>query len=341
MVLLVVLFFALLITSAVATFVRRSTLDGLIVRNREYASRTEAAARGGIQLARALLIEDLLNEGAGTDAQLDTEADNWALVGKQDIVSPDGTVLRLDIRDVGSRLNLNGIPLGQAGSPPPEVQAFVELVLEEVIEELPIAPGERALYDPEELAENLIDWMDSDGERLRGGPEDAWYQDQDPPYRAANRPLLSVDELGRIEGFDGQLVEGLRPYVTVHPYFAGDEGSGINPNTAPPYVLKFLFYFNGVDYQLADEQDLRAILEVRQDGRFVCERASSDECTPISEVVGGGLGDASQIFPPPSYSSSVFLVTSRARFGDVERTIEATLDRRDPTTLRVLSWRVR
>ena len=77
----------------------------------------------------------------------------------------------------------------------------------------------------EDLNVVLRDDVEPDGER-----EDDYYQLQRPAYRAANRPLFSLDELGLIEGFDRVLVDAIRPYATVHPY-AG--GGGINPNTAP------------------------------------------------------------------------------------------------------------
>ena len=107
--------------------------------------------------------------------------------------------------------------------------------LDKVIDELPIAPGER-IWDSRELAQNLIDYVDEDDERQRGGPENAWYESRTPPYEAPNQPLRTIDELSMVEGFTGVLVEGIRPYATVHPRLSG---TGINLNTAPPHVLVF------------------------------------------------------------------------------------------------------
>ena len=65
-VLLVVLFFALLLSSSIATFLSRSSVDAIIARNRENGARADALARGGVRLAQALLLEDrLLEEAAG------------------------------------------------------------------------------------------------------------------------------------------------------------------------------------------------------------------------------------------------------------------------------------
>ena len=62
----VVLFFALLLTSGIATFTRRATIDSMIARNRESASRTEILSLGAV-----VPLSDLLRavEKAGTDFQ--------------------------------------------------------------------------------------------------------------------------------------------------------------------------------------------------------------------------------------------------------------------------------
>jgi general secretion pathway protein K len=333
-VLLVVLFFALLLTTSVATFMRRSTIDSMIARNRDASARAETLARGGVRLAAALLAADALSE-AGDGVQMATEADPWSLIGQQVIETEDGATLRLRIHDMGNRVNLNALPLGDGAAPPEETRLFLRALLEKVILELPLDPAEKALYLHEELADNLIDWLDPDDVRLRGGPEDAWYQEQDPPYRAANRPLLSVDELRLVEGFDGTLVDGLRPYVTVHPW-SGSEG-GINPNTAPPHILGLLYYFDGVTWGFVGEDEVREILSVREEGGLICEGQSAEGCTPMSSILGAGR----QIFPEPSYQSRMFLVEADARVGDVRRRIETVMDRENLFPPLLLSWNVR
>src|SRR5262249_61339553 len=99
---------------------------------------------------------------------------------------------------------------------------------------------------------------------IAGRSEDDVYQKRIPPATPTNQPLLSVDELRRVEGFDERIVDALRPYVTVYPYV--DRPGGINPNTAPPHVLSLLFYDDGVQLRLADEKKIRSILAMRQGG---------------------------------------------------------------------------
>jgi len=330
-VLVVILVFALLLTSTVATFLRRATVDSMIARNREFGARAEALARGGVRLGTLLLIDDLIQDQAGTSVG-DTLAEPWAQARYLEVPFEDGDSLRVQIEDAGSHLNLNAVfQFDDAGAVHENAKALLEALLEKVIDEMPIPPGEK-LYDPPELVANLTDYVDADDLRQRGGPEDDVYQDRDPPQRPSNRPLLSLEELRAVEGFDDRLVDALRPYLTVYPY-AGREG--INPNTAPPHVLGLLFSDDGVELRFAEEETVRQILEVRQEGGFICgDEQSIEGCTPMREIV------TNAIYPPPAYHSAIFTITAEARIGDVRRRIEAVLDRESGAQPLLLSWRV-
>ena len=195
-----------------------------------------------------------------------------------------------------------------------------------------MAPGERA-FDARELAYNLIDYVDADEERQRGGPENAWYERQSPPYEAANEPLRSVDELGMVEGFTPVLVDGLRPYVTVHPR---KDGTGINLNTAPPHVLALVYHGSQGSRTLASEDTVRRILRAREEGRILCTTTGADDrCILAAEIVEGS------IFPDASLpaQATLFRVEAEATVGDVRRTIAAVVDRTDPSKPTVLEWR--
>jgi len=331
-VLLVVLFFALLLTSTIATFARRATVDALVARNRDAVGQAEALARGGVELATALLLDDRVRERQG-DLPLDTHRDAWYRVRFAELPAGDGAELRLVISDAGALLNLNALFDPEGGGPRDErTEPFLHAFLEKVIEEMDVPPGEK-VYRVRELTDHLLDWVDEDDVRRRGGPEDAFYQEQESPYRAADRPLLSLEELRLVEGFDEPLVEALRPYVTVHPWTGG---GGVNPNTAPPHVLALLFFDDGRSLRLADEEVVRRLLRVRQerDGLLCPERVGDELCTPFSEIVRNA------VYPPPAWQSSVFRVEARARVGDVRRSVEAVIDRSQGSQPLLLSWRV-
>jgi general secretion pathway protein K len=331
-VLVVVLFFALLLASTVATFTRIALIDHMVVRNRDSRARADALARGGIQLATALLLEDKLAGAGQNKPKIDHRDDLWARVSGEPFAFEDGSTLEIDIEDVAAKLNLNAVVVfDDAGAVDPKSTELLTRLFTKVIKEITL-PQENSPYDPVELSANLIDYIDADSLRQSGGPEDDAYQKRDPPALPANRALLSVDELRRVEGFDARLVNALRPYVTVYPY-AG--GGGINPNTAPPHVLSLLFFDDKVQLRLADEDTVRSILAIRKKRGLVCGEGQSVEgCTPIREIV------TNAIFPEPRYTSDVFTVTALAQVGDVARRVEAVLDRSEGASPRLLSWRV-
>jgi type II secretory pathway component PulK len=349
-VLVVVLFFALLLASTVATFARIALIDHMIVKNRDSRSRADALARGGIRLATVLLLEDKLGEasggppaagasGVGAAAEtaagkpaLDHHDELWARIAGQPMMFEDGSTLRIEIEDVGAKLNLNAVvAFDEAGTVDPKSVELLKELFSKVTAEL-TGPNETNVYDPVALTANLIDYMDADPLRQDGGPEGETYQLRDPPAFPADGPLLSVDELRRVEGFDAELVDALRPYVTVYPYV---DGGGINPNTAPPHVLALLYFDDEVELRLADEDTIRSILKIREEGGFVCgEGQSAEGCTPIRSIV------TNAIFPEPTFTSDVFVVTALAQIGDVTRRVEAVLDRSEGSAPRLLSWRV-
>ncbi|MCP3985940.1 MAG: type II secretion system minor pseudopilin GspK [bacterium] len=327
--LLAVMFFILLAVSGIATFLRRATIDGMVVRNRDHAARSEALARGGIRLATALLLQDRLDE-AHSGFRAETRHELWAQVDNIPLQVTDGGELRLRIEDAGARLNLNA--LVNDGTIRDELApAFLVELLDRVIQEIPGGDEERS-HDAEELAQNLLDYMDEDNERSIGGLEDDYYQRQEPSYRAANRPLLSVDELALVEGFGGPLVEALRPYVSVYPLSGAD---GINPNTAAPWVLALIYHGSTSDFRLADADTVRDVLELREAGDVLCDSSVGEECIAVGEAIEG------EVFPPPTFQTDVFRVEAIARYGDVERKVTVWLDRSEPGEPRWLAWDVR
>ncbi|MEM7681297.1 MAG: hypothetical protein AAF288_05005 [Planctomycetota bacterium] len=58
------------------------------------------------------------------------------------------------------------------------------------------------------LSAAVADWRDANEELSEGGAESDYYLSLDPPYRAKNAPLESLEELLLIRGFDRQIVFG-------------------------------------------------------------------------------------------------------------------------------------
>ena len=123
--------------------------------------------------------EDKLREDG---LALDTEQDLWAQVGQIGAIElEDGSRLRIAIEDTSTRLNLNAVIGGQGedGRPNDNAEALLREVLDKIIEEMDIPPGEKALYDREDLVGNLIDYVDVNEDKHFGGYEASVYDLRD------------------------------------------------------------------------------------------------------------------------------------------------------------------
>src|SRR5439155_16157819 len=164
---------------------------------------TDWLRRGALHWASLALLEDAAQNST------DDLTESWAM-GLPTLPVEGGTI-KVSIEDAQGRFNLNSVANTAS------LQVFSRLL--EVLR-----------LDPQ-LANAVLDWIDTDDLVRPGGAEDVDYLNLNPPYRAANQPMASVDELRLIRGFDAKTVAALLPYVTVLPPAAASE---INVNTAPP-----------------------------------------------------------------------------------------------------------
>ena len=177
------------------------------------ASRAQADlyAQAGLDWARGVLSEDARTAGA-----FDSLDEPWAqpMVG----LPIERAVVAGAIADEQGKYNLNNLLAGTQKS-----AADVE-ILRRLLSSLGIEP---------DLAYAVLDWIDPDADLSgNGGAEDAYYLSLPRPYRAANQPMVQVEELYRVRGFDAAAVAKLRPYVTALP-----GRTPVNANTAPAAVL--------------------------------------------------------------------------------------------------------
>ncbi len=282
----------------------RLNLNSLV----QYSTADKARGVKGLEAANLLdqLDDDIANEILEniTDEQLDRVAT---------AVGGEGEELIQQARNQVKRAN-EGIPI-------PDAEEFLIDFLERVIENMDATAAEKE-YFPRELAQNLLDYLDFDDVRIDGGDENTYYLSQDPPYRPANRPMLSVRELGLVEGFDHNLVAALEPYLTVYPLFAA---GGVNLNTAPRHVLGSIWQGSGASGRLLQPDDVLELLEVRERGSIFCDdtAAHPDRCVSLAEANLDG-----EVYPPAELpaTSYVYTVVSQVILGDIERTVEAVIN---------------
>lgn len=164
-------------------------------------------ARAAAAWAAVILSED--------DASVDHLRETWATALPP--VEVEGSTVSGSLTDETGRFNLNA--LVSDGKPAaPAIDALKRMLA---------AQGLDA-----SIVDSLVDWIDPDNEAGPNGAEDSYYLTLDPPYRAANRPLVDVGELRLVRGIDAQAFARIAPLTTVLPL-----ATRINVNTAPAEVL--------------------------------------------------------------------------------------------------------
>jgi general secretion pathway protein K len=159
---------------------------------------------------------------------------------------------------------------------------------------------------PTPLAYTLADWIDADGQpQPQGGAEDAYYLALDPPYLAANRPLIDIAELALVGGFDDGVRARLRPYITALP-----GTTAVNVNTAPPEVLAAVI--DGLDLGNA-----QALVGQRDRAYF---RDAGDFTKRLPRDAVAAAGDI-------SVSSDYFMASLRVTIGGAQARGRALLTR--------------
>jgi len=88
--------------------------------------------------------------------------------------------------------------------------------------------------DAKSISECIVDWSDTNNKVLTDGAESSYYEALSDPYPCHNGDFDSIDELLLVKGMTQELLEKLRPHVTVF-------GMGfVNINTASRAVLMAL-----------------------------------------------------------------------------------------------------
>lgn len=252
-------------------------------------------AQAGVDWARGVLAED-----ARRTRDVDTLAEGWA----QPIAAlpVDRALVAGSIVDEQGRFNLNNVMNGNTPSVP-DIR-----MLREILGHVGLAP---------DLADAVVDWIDADPDLSgSGGAEDAFYLALQRPYRAANRPMVQIEELYRVRGFDAAAVAKLRPWVSALPI-----RTATNVNTAGDVVIAAL---------LGVGRDRAAVLVAER--RAKTFRQKADFAARIAL-----LGPAAAI-PDYDVKSTHFLVHVRVAQDDVQLATEALVRRADGGATDII-WR--
>jgi general secretion pathway protein K len=252
-----------------------SLLHGIQVE--DYAVGAEAWAR-------------VLLRRAGQENPFDALDQDWAQPLPPMLIEGGG--LQGRIRDEQGRFNLNNLVDGATDNPAAILQ-FQRLLL--------------LLELDERLVNALLDWLDPDiNARFPEGAEDDTYLNREPPYRAANAPLAHVSELRLVAGYEAEVVERLRPYVTALP-----QATALNVNTAPALLLATLV--EGMSLVEAE-----GLVQTRDEEPF----QSLEQFTAQAAFAGRDLLEV-----PLTLRSEYFRLQGQVAVGDAEAWLSSLLQR--------------
>lgn len=290
---------ALLVVAIVATATAFLSLGQQVwlrqAQNLSDRAQAETVRSGALEWAAIILTED------AKDNSIDDLTEVWA----QDIppLPAEGGFVTGRIIDAQGQFNINNLVRdGQISNE--DVAVFQRLLVSQEL--------------PSELADSVVDWLDTDANTQPSGAEDIDYLNVEPPYRAANQPLQSIGELRLIKGFDRETVEKLRPFITALP-----EVTGVNINTAPSAVFSALF----PDLPLSEAENLIA---QREENPF-------NDVGQLKERLAADVE-----LPKVSYDikSNYFEVAVDTLFGRLQRHTVALIHRPSGAPVKVL-WQQR
>jgi len=159
------------------------------------------------------------------------------------------------------------------------------------------------------VTDAIIDWLDSDIDiTYPDGAEDGHYLGLNPAYRSANKAMADLSELLLVNGMDNELLEKVRPYITLLP-----EGSRMNVNWMEAPLFMSL-------HQDMTQGDAEALINSRKQEAFT----SVDQFLQHDAWAGKELGDLKAQL---SVSNDYFVLTSQIRIGKVTQRYRSLLKR--------------
>ncbi len=217
-----------LATIAAVAMTTRQQIDIYRTANIINSEQAYLYALGGESWVKRILLRD--------NNATDSFQDEWA-IPLPPLYIPGGAIQGY-VEDLQGRFNLNN--LVKDGKASTEDIIFFERLL-------------RILELPSELAQGVVDWIDSDMEPQQpDGAEDNAYLSETPAYRTSNTLFSSPTELRLLAGFDKDSYQKLLPHVSALPV-----RTPININTAPLPILMALV-------EGLNEMDVSALITERE-----------------------------------------------------------------------------
>jgi general secretion pathway protein K len=221
-VLVAVLAIILVITFMVTRFMNEAVEDLEYRAIFNEPSDVRAFAYGMLEVALATVQEVALID----DGKLYAGEQGWSdPISYAGIIIPNGWSVSISMRDEGGKLPLNTMS-------------------EELLNQLLEQQLDLDFGTTRELSSTLSDWIDEDDKRRLNGAESDEYLRNNPPYRAANAPLQSLEELRLLKVWEDEFFDeaGIpnELFVQLSGLVSVMNTGSVNLNSAPAELLELL-----------------------------------------------------------------------------------------------------
>jgi len=254
-----------LMIALVSVAAQTSLLDSSVSQVEIEKQRCRWAARGGIETAIALLLEDERDVDGLTDLWADNPAELESL-------PMDGVTLTVRIADAAAKLNANTTDISQ----------FVWL------------PDMT-----EDIAESILDWIDGDDDIRAGGAESGYYLNLKFGYWARNSRLRTTRELLRVRGVEESFFygdpergplsadnDGWIYYLTCWSRSPNTDGSGgtrVNVNRADAQTLQNVGFSEPQARWIVENRPFRSLAELSGKSGGTSPQPSAQPAQPSAQ----------------------------------------------------------
>jgi general secretion pathway protein K len=346
--LIIVMISILVLTILAAGFAYSMKVETKLARNANSEAELEWLGRSGVEYARWVLANSLLNP----QQQYDSLDQPWAtgsgwlgptnapIAEVQNPVTLGGGTFTWKIIDLERKFNIN--------SPEPSLQQ----VLPQALTLMGVDAGEAT-----PIVNSILDWIDLDDQTHIEGAENDYYENLRPPYSAKNGPIDDISELLLIKGITPEIFYG-GAVVNYQPSYFSQQRDRFGRSAAMPVVtvgLTNLFTplsIGKININTASAEVLQLIPGVDAMIAEAIVGGRAGESDPSAPGLMGPYRSVNEVSRMPNIPreivgqlsqfcdvrSRTFQVEVNADVGGYKRTFYAVLGRTGPRDVQILTF---
>ena len=229
--------------------------------------------------------------------------------------------IEVTIDDLQGRYNLNNIAIKD-----PKLRSGQRHVFLNLLKQLEIGEFD----ERDRLYGVLLDWLDDNEARSPNGLESSDYQIRNNPYYAADQKLTSLGELRYLDGYTPEIINKLKPFVTVLPL----EDAKININTTSSEVLASLSAG-----KVENVSSVAGFLALRQMPDFTGFQPNQINDAQ-SAIIGVSLISAQPVANMMQVNSQFFQINTKVTLGEYQVCMRSVVKRENPNPNSVTTSKV-